>query len=208
MKDDAKLIEIVRENYKKIAIGNPEAAKFCREGEKEKKVDAQKLPEQVSMSLGYTEEAIASVPWEANMGLGCGTPILLAAPQTGETVVDLGCGTGFDCFLATHKVGENGHVIGVDMTAEMIGKAREIARRYHYHNVEFRLGEIEHLPLADASADAVISNCVINLSPDKEQVYREIYRVLKKGGRIGISDIVLVKELTDDLKNDEKLYCG
>jgi len=149
-----------------------------------------------------------TVPEEANMGLGCGNPQLIAEIKEGETVIDLGSGGGFDCFLASKKVGPRGYVIGVDMTPEMLNKARMLAWKHGYTNVDFRLGEIENLPVADNVADVIISNCVINLSPNKQRVYNEAYRVLKKGGRVAIADIVRIKEPTEEMKQDEKLYCG
>jgi ubiquinone/menaquinone biosynthesis C-methylase UbiE len=142
------------------------------------------------------------------MGLGCGTPIILAALQPGEVVVDLGSGGGIDCFLAAKIVGPTGTVIGVDMTPEMLKKARKNARSGGYQNVEFRLGEIENLPVADNTADAVISNCVINLSPSKSEVYKEAYRVLKPGGRLAVADMVAIQPLPDHLKNDLTAYTG
>ena len=163
---------------------------------------------EISRRIGYGEEELGSVPEGANLGLGCGNPIALSSLKRGETVLDLGSGAGFDCFLAANKVGEEGKVIGVDMTPEMIERARENARKGNYTNVEFRLGEIENLPAADNSADVVISNCVINLAPDKERVFKEARRVLKPGGRMMVSDIVLLKELPDDLKNSVGAYIG
>jgi SAM-dependent methyltransferase len=162
----------------------------------------------ISTRLGYSEDDLASVPEGADMGLGCGNPKAIAALQPGETVVDLGSGGGFDCFLAAAEVGEMGHVIGVDMTPDMLSKARRNAEKGGYANVEFRLGEIENLPVADGCVDVILSNCVINLSPDKERVFHEAYRILHPGGRLAISDVVATVELPEELRNDPQLIAG
>ena len=161
-----------------------------------------------SARLGYSNEELAAAPDESNLGLGCGNPQAVAAMKEGETALDLGSGAGFDSFLAARKVGKSGRVIGVDMTPEMLIKARENARKGGYENVEFRLGEIEHLPVADNSINVIISNCVINLSPDKKQVYQEAYRVLKPGGRLAISDVVATRQIPDGMKADLAVYSG
>ncbi|MBU2515506.1 arsenite methyltransferase [bacterium] len=161
--------------------------------------------EQMAVLIGYNEGDLKAIPEGANMNLGCGNPVALASLKKGETVVDLGCGGGFDCFLAAREVGEEGQVIGVDMTADMISKARDNAKKASVENVEFRLGEIEHLPIADNTADMIMSNCVINLSPDKQAVYDEAFRVLKPGGRLSISDVLAKIELPNAIKNDLNL---
>ena len=189
--------KIVKESYGKIARTGCDCTCGCNGMDKER----------VAKSLGYSAEEIAIVP-DANLGLGCGNPTALGELRKGMTVLDLGSGAGFDCFLAAKKVGASGRVIGVDMTSAMIKKARTIAKKYNYTNVEFRLGEIEHLPLDDAAVDVIISNCVINLSPDKMQVFREAYRVLRKGGRLFVSDIVLLEKLSNNDREDKRLIAG
>ena len=189
----------VRESYGKIAVTNGSCCGPSSCGG---------VAGSAAADLGYSSEDATSVPEGSNLGLGCGNPVALASLKPGETVLDLGSGAGFDCFLAAKAVGNTGWVIGVDMTPEMISKARKNAVSGNYTNVEFRLGEIEHLPVADNSVDIVISNCVINLSPDKQKVIREMFRVLKPGGRVSISDIVATETLPDHIRNDLALYSG
>ena len=162
--------------------------------------------EELNLSLGYTKEDLASIPEEAIMGLGCGNPKLKAKARPGEVVADLGCGRGMDVFLLSKTLTSEGRALGIDSNYTMIEKAREIARKKGFSNTEFRLGEIENLPLADESLDLLISNCVINLSTDKKRVYSEIYRVLKKGGRLSISDILLKRPLAEEIKKDPNIY--
>lgn len=202
MKDE-KIKQVVREGYAKIVKQDSSCcvpANSC--------CGSTDLAQDISKKIGYTDGELKAVPEGANLGLGCGNPVALAALREGETVLDLGSGAGFDCFLAADKVGGKGRVIGVDMTPEMVEKARENAGKGNYKNVEFRLGEIENLPAADNSVDVVISNCVINLAPDKRGVFMEAFRVLKPGGRLMVSDIVLLKELPDFIKNSIEAYVG
>ena len=200
---ESEIRKKVREGYAEIAKGGGSCCapvSSCCGGAD--------LAQTISKSIGYSDEEIVSVPESANLGLGCGNPVALASLAEGETVLDLGSGAGFDCFLAANKVGKKGKVIGVDMTPEMIEKARGNARKGDYENVEFRLGEIENIPAADNSVDVVISNCVINLSPDKNKVFSDTFRVLKPGGRLMVSDIVLLKELPDFIKDSIEAYIG
>ncbi|MHA1552509.1 MAG: arsenite methyltransferase, partial [Candidatus Heimdallarchaeaceae archaeon] len=192
-----KVRKIVRDRYGKVAKNK---SSCCGPT----KVTA----EEVSKSIGYSSEELDSIPDAANMGLGCGNPTAIASLKEGEVVLDLGAGGGLDCFLAAKKVGIKGKVIGVDMTPDMIDLARDNAEKNNFENVEFRLGEIENLPVANDSVDIIISNCVINLSPEKQRVFDEAFRVLKPGGRITISDIVLLKMLPESLKNNETLLAG
>lgn len=167
-----------------------------------------KQAEDISKTVGYSDAEMRAVPEGANLGLGCGNPLAIEALQEGETVLDLGSGAGFDAFLAAQKVGPSGKVIGVDMTPEMVEKARANAKKGDYNNVDFLLGEIEDLPLDDHSVDVIISNCVINLSPDKGQAFKEAFRVLRAGGRLMVSDLVLVSPLPEELKDSVEAYVG
>jgi SAM-dependent methyltransferase len=201
--DEDKVKRAVREGYAQVASGS---GSCC--GSSSSCCGGSTTAESISKNIGYSNEELGSVPSESNLGLGCGNPLAFASIKEGETVLDLGSGAGFDCFLAAQKVGTGGRVIGVDMTPEMIEKARINARKGKYGNVEFRLGEIENLPVADALVDVVISNCVINLVPNKKRAFAEAFRVLKPGGRIMVLDIVLDGELPDYIKNSVKAYVG
>jgi arsenite methyltransferase len=198
--NEQKLKEIVRKEYGSIAR---KGGSCCQSS-----CCGTAAPKETSKKVGYTDAELATVPFGSNLGLGCGNPTALASIKERDTVLDLGSGAGFDCFLASSKVGPRGKVIGVDMTEEMIQSARANALKGNYGNVEFRQGEIEKLPVEDDSVDVIISNCVINLVPDKKQAFKEAFRVLKPGGRLMVSDIVLLKELPDFIKESAEAYTG
>jgi ubiquinone/menaquinone biosynthesis C-methylase UbiE len=201
MKEE-KVKKLVRNRYAKVAKSNGSCSAST--------VSCCSAPtsEQVSKMIGYSEEEMNAAPEGSNLGLGCGNPTALASLKEGERVLDLGSGAGFDCFLAAKKVGKQGKVIGVDMTPEMLDKARANAKKGKYTNVEFRLGEIENLPVADNSVDVIISNCVINLAPNKKRVFEEAFRVLAPNGRLMVSDIVLLKPLPESIQKNVEAYAG
>jgi len=204
--EENEIKKIVRDQYGKIA--NFSSSSCCAPATEPQESSSCCGPAETINELGYSIEDLKNIPEGSNLNLGCGNPTASADLKEGETVLDLGSGAGIDCFLAANKVGESGKVIGVDMTYQMLDKARENALKGNYENVEFRLGEIENLPVADNSVDVIISNCVINLSTDKKRVYEEAYRVLKPGGRIVVSDIVLHRELPESIKQNLKAYAG
>lgn len=196
--ENEEVKKVVRESYAKIAKSSSGCSCGC---------GAKKEQERIAEEIGYSKEDIEKFA-QANLGLGCGNPVAMAEMKEGDTVLDLGSGAGFDCFLAARRVKETGKVIGVDMVPEMLEKARKNREVYGYENVEFKAGEIEDLPVEDESVDIVISNCVINLSPDKDKVFDEAYRVLKSGGKMFVSDIVLLEELPEEVKNNKELLSG
>ncbi len=198
--DKEKAQKMVREAYGRIAEGDQGCGCGCDSCGPD--------PKGYAKAIGYSEQELSRIPEEANLALGCGNPTALAGLKKGQTVLDLGAGAGFDCFLAASQVGAKGKVIGVDMTPEMVSRARENAKKTGAKNVEFRLGEIENLPAPDNSVDVVISNCVINLSADKPRTFQEVYRVLKKGGKIAISDIALTRELPNKIRESIAAYVG
>jgi SAM-dependent methyltransferase len=197
MKKAEEIKKIVKDKYSEIAVSNSGCGCGC----------GNKSNEQIAQSIGYSDKEINFVS-EANLGLGCGNPTAIGEIKEGEIVLELGSGAGFDCFLAAKKVGSSGKVIGVDMTQEMIDKANANVEKYGDRNAEFRLGEIEKLPVEDNSIDVAISNCVINLVPNKKKAFKEIYRVLRRGGKMYISDIVLLENLSEGQKNDKELLAG
>jgi arsenite methyltransferase len=206
MNNNEEIREHIRKSYAKIALKGAKGGGCCCSSDccNDNAIDIKGS----SINLGYSEKDLVNIPIDANMGLGCGNPIAIAALKEEEVVLDLGSGGGFDCFLARRQVGENGYVIGVDMTPEMIKLSRNNLQKSGYTNMEFRLGEIENLPVADASIDVIISNCVINLSLEKEKVFKQAYRVLKSGGRLSISDVLATAELPQHVKEDLSMMAG
>ena len=202
VKKPEEIKEIIKSSYADIA----KAAGGC--GCKSGCCSSSQIAQRQSGKLGYSEEEMSQAPAGSNLGLGCGNPVAIASLKEGEVVLDLGSGAGFDSFLAAAKVGKSGKVIGVDMTDEMLDRANENAKRGGFENVEFRKGDIEELPVDSDSVDVIISNCVINLAPNKDKVFKEAHRVLKSGGRLMASDVVLIKPLTDELKNNKELLVG
>ena len=201
MKEE-KIKKLVRKRYAKVAKTSSSCCASTNS------CCSAPTSKEVSSMIGYSEDDMSVAPEGANLGLGCGNPTAMASLKEGETVLDLGAGAGFDCFLAANRVGKKGKVIGVDMTPEMIDKARANAKKGKYTNIEFRLGEIENLPAADNSVDVIISNCVINLSPNKKRVFEEAFRVLTPKGRLMVSDIVLLKELPESIRKNVEAYAG
>jgi len=201
-KENKEIRKIVKEGYARIA---KQGTSCCPSGSC---CGSANSAQDINKSIGYSDAEMKAVPDGANLGLGCGNPVALASLREGDVVLDLGSGAGFDAFLASPRVGTTGRVIGVDMTPEMVKKASENAEKGNYKNVEFRLGEIEKLPVEDNSIDVIISNCVINLSPEKQKVFEEAFRVLKPGGRLMVSDLVLVKDFPDSVKQSVEAYIG
>lgn len=199
MDNPQKIKKIIKDSYANIAKTSGCGSCCCKSNQK---------AQRQSGKIGYSEKEMTQAPDGSNLGLGCGNPVATASLKEGEVVLDLGSGAGFDAFLAASRVGNTGKVIGVDMTDEMLRKARDNAKKGGYSNVEFKKGDIENLPIEDSSVDVIISNCVINLAPSKEKVFRESYRVLKDGGRLMVSDVVLIKPLPDELKDDKDLLTG